>query len=262
MRENFPVILTSPIPFAARFVVFVLPLSSATILTNSAPPHLPPSVRPQALAGRIPLAKLSGEILYNGKNQRELNGAKGSARLKLLSTYVDQMDVHLPFLTVRETLTFAYENNTACSSSARSTPNPLLTFLWSQSSLCLPDRGKAPQQLLWQKSLATAAELCSASPAFSADSRCVFPSSFPSTFFPAPAQVRPELLGNEMLGAEASHRVDRVLKVLSLTTCADTLVGNEMARSPPPFSSPTYHPPLLPPPPPRHHSLFSHHVIS
>lgn len=38
------------------------------------------------------------------------------------------------------------------------------------------------------------------------------------------------MMGDEMLIAEAQHRVDRVLKLLSLTNCANTLVGNELVR--------------------------------
>lgn len=67
---------------------------------------------------------------------------------------LQQLDTHLPFLTVRETLTFAFVNST----------------------------------------------------------------------------VRPDLLGNPTLASEASGRVDRVLRMLSLVSCADTLVGNELVR--------------------------------
>lgn len=38
------------------------------------------------------------------------------------------------------------------------------------------------------------------------------------------------MMGHEMLVREAEHRVDRVLKLLSLTNCANTLVGNELVR--------------------------------
>lgn len=113
-----------------------------------------PNRRRQALAGRIPSERLDGEILYNGAPQAELAGSRGRARLKLLAGYVDQLDTHLPFLTVRETLTFAFVNGT----------------------------------------------------------------------------VRPEHLGSPSLAEAAAGRVDRVLRVLALVGCADTIVGNELVR--------------------------------
>ena len=74
--------------------------------------------------------------------------------MKLLGNYVDQLDVHLPFLTVRETAEFACTNST----------------------------------------------------------------------------VEPDMMGDEMLTREAANRVDRVLKLLNLTGCANTLVGNNLVR--------------------------------
>ncbi len=55
----------------------------------------------KALAGRLPTGALDGSVTYSGLDQRELL-SKGMY-LKLLANYVDQLDVHLPFLTVRET---------------------------------------------------------------------------------------------------------------------------------------------------------------
>ena len=91
-------------------------------------------------------------ITYSGLTQKEL--AKKGVYLKLLSNYVDQLDVHLPFLTVRETAEFACTNST----------------------------------------------------------------------------VDPSVMGDEMLTREAANRVDRVLKLLNLTGCANTLVGNNLVR--------------------------------
>ena len=42
--------------------------------------------------------------------------------------------------------------------------------------------------------------------------------------------VHPSVLGSPELQAEAAGRVDRVLKLLNLTGCADTIVGNELLR--------------------------------
>jgi hypothetical protein len=42
--------------------------------------------------------------------------------------------------------------------------------------------------------------------------------------------VHPTAMGNPMLEAEAAGRVERVLKLLSLVNCADTVVGNDMLR--------------------------------
>lgn len=104
----------------------------------------------QALAGRVSKSKIEGEITYNGASQKTL--ADAGIKLKLLSNYIDQMDVHvrmasfaawqwageteaanlcghltllpaltscsrhpalqLPYLTVRETAEFACFNST------------------------------------------------------------------------------------------------------------------------------------------------------
>jgi ABC-type multidrug transport system ATPase subunit/ABC-type multidrug transport system permease subunit len=91
-------------------------------------------------------------ITFSGLTQKELS-AKGM-HLKLLANYVDQLDTHLPFLTVRETAEFACLNST----------------------------------------------------------------------------VDPGVMGNEMLTREAANRVERVIKLLNLSGCADTLVGNNLVR--------------------------------
>jgi ABC-type cobalamin/Fe3+-siderophores transport system ATPase subunit len=56
----------------------------------------------KALAGLVPPAAVEGNgITYNGLTAPQL-AAQGT-QLKLLANYVDQLDTHLPFLTVRET---------------------------------------------------------------------------------------------------------------------------------------------------------------
>ena len=54
----------------------------------------------KALAGRLPASRLSGSIKYSGLTRAEM--AAQGIHLKLLASYVDQLDVHLPYLTVRE----------------------------------------------------------------------------------------------------------------------------------------------------------------
>ena len=106
----------------------------------------------RALCGRVPASNVSGTISYSGMDQKELK-AKGIF-LQLLANYVDQLDTHLPFLTVRETATFACDNST----------------------------------------------------------------------------VEPSIMGDALLVAAAHERVQRVLELLKLTNCANTLVGNELVR--------------------------------
>ena len=109
----------------------------------------------RALAGRLPAKALSGSITYSGVEQKTLRASGGpGVHLSLLANYVDQLDTHLPYLTVRETATFACVNST----------------------------------------------------------------------------VVPEKLGDPMLVAEAGARVERVLTLLKLQNCANTLVGNELVR--------------------------------
>lgn len=50
-------------------------------------------LRPQALAGRIDASKLEGSIRYNGASQQDLK--KAGVNIKLLTSYVDQLDVHV-----------------------------------------------------------------------------------------------------------------------------------------------------------------------
>ena len=106
----------------------------------------------RALSGRLPQKAIEGKVCYSGVDIKELK--KQGIFLQLLSNYVDQLDTHLPFLTVRETATFACNN----------------------------------------------------------------------------ATVEPHLAGNPELEAAAGERVQRVLELLKLTNCANTLVGNELVR--------------------------------
>lgn len=106
----------------------------------------------RALCGRVPAANVSGSISYSGADQKELK-AKG-VFLQLLANYVDQLDTHLPFLTVRETAAFACANST----------------------------------------------------------------------------VEPAIMAHPLLEAAAGERVERVLELLKLQNCANTLVGNELVR--------------------------------
>lgn len=59
----------------------------------------------RALANRIPLT--AGQVVYNGRNFDQ--AAKEGVDLKKMTQYVDQVDTHLPQLTVFETLDFAHQ---------------------------------------------------------------------------------------------------------------------------------------------------------
>ena len=106
----------------------------------------------RAIAGHLPGGALQGRVSYNGEDAAAL-AARG-VNLNLLASYVDQLDSHLPFLTVRETIAFA-------------------------------------------ASLST---------------------------------VEPRVMESPLLIAAAAERVDRVLRLLHLTNCADTLVGSDAVR--------------------------------
>lgn len=60
----------------------------------------------KAVAGHIPSSKLTGSVRYSGKTADEM-GAAGINQA-LLAAYVDQLDLHIPFLTVTETMNFAW----------------------------------------------------------------------------------------------------------------------------------------------------------
>ena len=126
-------------------------LPGSTTLLLAPPGHGKTSFL-KALAGRLPPGAVEGSVTFSGVDQKDLL-ARG-VYLKLLANYVDQLDVHLPFLTVRETAEFACVNST----------------------------------------------------------------------------VDPTVMENDMLIREAANRVDRVIKLLNLTGCANTLVGNNLVR--------------------------------
>ncbi|GMF25070.1 unnamed protein product [Phytophthora lilii] len=70
------------------------------------------------LSGRFPMGKeitLEGEMLYNDVSREKLR-----KRLPQFVNYVTQYDTHMPTMTVRETLAFAYECCTSRDQSSRS----------------------------------------------------------------------------------------------------------------------------------------------
>lgn len=64
----------------------------------------------RALAGRLPHEKLAGSLEYSGVPADRLLAS--GVHLRLLANYSDQLDIHLPFQTVREVASFSYENGT------------------------------------------------------------------------------------------------------------------------------------------------------
>ena len=64
----------------------------------------------RALSGRIAPELLEGRIEWGGRDAGELHAAGIS--LARLACFVDQLDTHLPLLTVRETVAFAWQNLT------------------------------------------------------------------------------------------------------------------------------------------------------
>jgi ABC-type multidrug transport system ATPase subunit len=67
------------------------------------PPGHGKSTLLKSLAGQSKIT--SGELLYNGQTLNEVS-ASGASVAKL-AAYCDQVDVHMPLLTVRETFEFA-----------------------------------------------------------------------------------------------------------------------------------------------------------
>lgn len=90
-------------------------LHPGTMTLLVAPPGHGKSTLLRALAGRLDSSQLEGEIYYDGKPEAEL-----SACLEKLVAHVDQVDVHLPFLTVRETLQFALDSSVVSGEEVRS----------------------------------------------------------------------------------------------------------------------------------------------
>jgi ABC-type multidrug transport system ATPase subunit len=89
-----------------------IPAGSMTLVL--APPGHSKSVLLRALAQRLPKERLTGRLAYSGKSPEEV--AAAGINLRSLLGYVDQLDIHLGQLTVRETLAFAHKN--ACVASA------------------------------------------------------------------------------------------------------------------------------------------------
>ncbi|EGD82449.1 ABC transporter [Salpingoeca rosetta] len=121
--------------------------AGTTTLVLAPPGHGKTSLL-QAIAGILDIN--SGEVLFNGRTAEE-----SEALVPRLAAYVGQDDVHMPQLTVRETLTFAAQN----------------------------------------------------------------------------ANVTEHLpADSELVQEYARQRVDLVLRLLGLTNCADTIVGNDLIR--------------------------------
>eukprot|EP00056_Hartaetosiga_gracilis_P011963 m.186099 g.186099 ORF g.186099 m.186099 type:complete len:1006 (+) comp13612_c2_seq5:2233-5250(+) len=122
-----------------------LPAGSATLVL--APPGHGKSSFLQATAGILQPTK--GKILYNGKMAKD-----SESRVNRITAFVGQDDLHLPQLTVRETLMFAAQN----------------------------------------------------------------------------ANVTGHLPNTELIRCYNEERVDLLLRILGLTNCADTIVGNDSVR--------------------------------
>lgn len=74
------------------------------------PPGSGKSTLLKALSGRIHLDSknhLDGTITYNGQTEKD-----GNFILAKLVSYVDELDEHIPLLTVKETLEFAWSVTT------------------------------------------------------------------------------------------------------------------------------------------------------
>ncbi|KAK9907686.1 hypothetical protein WJX75_008105 [Coccomyxa subellipsoidea] len=79
-------------------------LSPGRLTLLMGPPRSGKSLFMHMLAGRLQHSKflrVTGSVLYNGRHPKEFNMARAIAM-------VDQIDVHIPILTVRETLEFAH----------------------------------------------------------------------------------------------------------------------------------------------------------
>lgn len=67
-----------------------------------APPSSGKTTFLRALAGRLPAGSYTGDITYNGHSAADFSPARSIA-------YVAQFDTHIPNLTARETVEFAYD---------------------------------------------------------------------------------------------------------------------------------------------------------
>ena len=100
-------------PFRVLRARGALAPGSMTLLLS--PPGHGKTALLRALAGRLPAGAVADSaVRWGGRTRAEL--ARARVNLALLATHVDQLDCHLPFLTVRETAAFAVENLTAAGS--------------------------------------------------------------------------------------------------------------------------------------------------
>lgn len=84
----------------------VIKPGTMTILIS--PPGHGKSAFFKALANRLPKGAVTGDIRYGGYSFEE--AASKNIHIGHLVQYVDQLDQHLPYLTVRETLNFVHAN--------------------------------------------------------------------------------------------------------------------------------------------------------
>ena len=81
----------------------------------------------KALAGRLRKdPHLTGQVKYNGMDAEQLE--KHGLRLDKLTALVEQTDIHMALLTVKETLAFAAENAVADSSLLPTSQTYLLLY--------------------------------------------------------------------------------------------------------------------------------------
>jgi ABC-type multidrug transport system ATPase subunit len=196
----------------------------------------------KALAGLVPPAAVEGNgITYNGLTAQQL-AAQGT-QLKLLANYVDQLDTHLPFLTVRETLEVRRAAPLAIAAPSRRLRGSWLQMRWrctARTHACMSHartHSARVQHAARAHALSTTracfVHACSLSARMHACRThaelavcvCVH-----GQFACLNSTVEPAVMGDAMLTREAAHRVDRVLKLLHLEGCADTLVGNDLVR--------------------------------
>jgi ABC-type multidrug transport system ATPase subunit len=90
--------------FRVQDISGVIPPGSMTLIV--APPGHGKSTYLKLLGHRLPVQS-GGKLVYNGRSVKE--AAAEGCDLRKMSQYVDQVDIHLPLLTVTETLDFAHK---------------------------------------------------------------------------------------------------------------------------------------------------------